>query len=356
MLTTRGTHSSGSFSRGNTIPATAVPNGFNFWAPVTDAGTLTWLYEYHRHNNADNRPELQAFALSHQTSPWMGDRQTFQVMPSSRPGYPDGDRYRRALAFGHENEVARPHHYTVTFDNGLATEIAPTDHAAVFRFTFTGDTSTLLFDNVDARAALTMHEESGEVTAYSDVRSRLSNGATRMYVYATFDRDIVESGRPTGVEDRSPAAGYVRFATPPGQRTVTMRIATSLISLDQAKANLAMEVAPTDTFDDVVARAQRLWDERLGVIEVEGASDDQLVTLYSNLYRLFLYPNSALREHRDTGGAGLRPRRPVLGRHTGELADADARRRSYPARSMSTTGSGTPTARPGPPTHSSHRA
>src|SRR5690606_12280885 len=34
-LTTRGTQSSGGFSRGNNIPATAVPHGFNFWAPMT---------------------------------------------------------------------------------------------------------------------------------------------------------------------------------------------------------------------------------------------------------------------------------------------------------------------------------
>jgi PAS domain-containing protein len=40
-------------------------------------------------------------------------------------------------------------------------------------------------------------------------------------------------------------------------------------------------------------RAQKLWDERLSVIEVSGASPDQLTTLYSNLYRLYLYPSSA---------------------------------------------------------------
>ncbi len=27
------------FSRGNNFPATAVPHGFNFWTPVTDAGS-----------------------------------------------------------------------------------------------------------------------------------------------------------------------------------------------------------------------------------------------------------------------------------------------------------------------------
>ncbi|UNE63527.1 hypothetical protein [Xanthomonas oryzae] len=46
MLTTRGTQSNDTFSRGNNFPATAVPHGFNFWTPVTDAGTLTWLYRW----------------------------------------------------------------------------------------------------------------------------------------------------------------------------------------------------------------------------------------------------------------------------------------------------------------------
>src|SRR5262249_3944208 len=74
---------------------------------------------------------------------------------------------------------------------------------------------------------------------------------------------------------------------------VTMRIATSLISLEQARHNLELEIGPTESLESVRDRAKALWDKQLGVVEVEGASEDQLVTLYSNLYRLFLYPNSA---------------------------------------------------------------
>ena len=66
----------------------------------------------------------------------MGDRQTFQVMPSGgrHAGRRTGRRGR--WPFGHENEIARPHYYGVTFENGIKAEIAPTDHAAMFRFTF----------------------------------------------------------------------------------------------------------------------------------------------------------------------------------------------------------------------------
>ncbi|MDR7276155.1 GH92 family glycosyl hydrolase [Catenuloplanes atrovinosus] len=285
--TRRGTQSSGAFSRGNNIPATAVPHGFNFWTPVTNAGTLNWLYEYHKANNAQNLPALQALSVSHEPSPWMADRQTFQFMPQDGTGVPNPDRVARALPFHHENEVAKPHYYGVTFDSGLKAEIAPTDHAAVLRFTFTGDGGTIIFDNMDENAGLTIDAATGVITGWSDVRGDLSNGATRMFLYGRLDAPVTASGMlPDG---NRPSTGYVTV----GAKTVNLRVATSLISVAQARHNLDLEVAAADTVESVRARAEAAWNAKLRTVEVEGASRDQLVTLYSNLYRLFLYPNSA---------------------------------------------------------------
>lgn len=287
----RGTQSNGTFSRGNNFPAVAVPHGFNFWTPTTNAGS-DWIYQYNESNNADNLPQIQAFALSHEPSPWMGNRQTFQVMPSdSSADKPNASRSARALAFKHSNEIAKPHYYSVKFENGIQTEMTPTDHAAMFKFTFTGDTSNLIFDNVNNNGGLTINQETGEVTGYSDVKSGLSTGATRLFVYATFDKPIVKSGKLTGGGGNN-VTGFVRFDSAK-DKVVTMKIATSLISVDQAKKNLEQEIGPNDTFNSVKDRAQKQWDQQLSTIEVEGATEDQLVTLYSNMYRLFLYPNSA---------------------------------------------------------------
>ncbi|MFG2094952.1 GH92 family glycosyl hydrolase [Streptomyces sp. NPDC048612] len=293
-VTTRGTLSSGSFSRGNTFPATAVPNGFNFWTPVTNAGSADWLYEYARKNNADNLPTLQAFSASHEPSPWMGDRQTFQVMPSVAAGTPDASRTGRALPFHHSRETAKPHYYGVTFDNGLKTEITPTDHAALMRFTFPGDRASLIFDNVNNKGGLSLDTGRGIVTGFSDVRSGLSVGATRLFVYGVFDAPVTGGGRLEGGGGKD-VTGYLRFR-PGADRTVTMRIATSLISVDQAKANLTREIPDGAAFDEVRDRARAQWDDLLGRVEVEGASRDQLTTLYSNLYRLYLYPNSGFEQ------------------------------------------------------------
>ncbi len=303
VRTTRGTHSSGEFSRGNNFPATAVPHGFNFWTPVTDAGATNWLYSYHRHNDAENRPTLQAFALSHQPSPWMGDRHTFQVMPGA--GMVESDRGRRALAFSHDDETDRPHHYGVRFANGITTDIAPADHAAIFRFTFPDEQGWLVFDNTRNRGGLRLDARAGVVTGHTWVRSRLSTGARRMFVYAEFDVPARRGGRIQSPFWRT-VTGYLEFDA----AEVTMRIATSLIGLAQAKRNLDLEIPAGTTFDAVRDNAREAWADVLGRVEIEGATEDQRTTFYSNLYRLFLYPNSA---HEDTP-KGVRHASPVVRR------------------------------------------
>nr|WP_202819056.1 GH92 family glycosyl hydrolase [Actinosynnema sp. ALI-1.44] len=293
VLTTRGTNATHAFSRGNNFPATAVPHGFTFWTPVTNAGSTSWLYDYARGNNADNRPTLQAFSASHEPSPWMGDRQTFQVMPSLTGGTPNAARTARALPFEHGNETATAHYYRVQFDNGVTTEIAPTDHAALLRFGFprgTTDAANLIFDNVTDDGGLTLDPDTRTITGYSDVRSDLSAGASRLFVYATVDKPVTASGALPGGGGPN-VTGYVKLDTT-ADTTVTLRIATSLLSVEQARRNLDQEISATDTVDTVSARAQAAWNAKLRIIEVEGATPDQLTTLYSNLYRLFLYPNS----------------------------------------------------------------
>ena len=285
----RGTYSNGAFSRGNTFPAVAVPFCFNSGTPTTQAGS-DWIYQYAESNGPrDNLPRIQAFLMSHEPSPWMGDRQTFQIMPSIAP--PTADVTKRALAFRHENEIAHPHYYRVRFENGLVAEMTPTDHAAMFRFTFPAAAAYLIFDNNSNDGGIALDPAARSISGYSDVKSYFSGGAPRMFFYAVFDEPVSSSGRLTG-GGRDDVSAYFGFDTR-SSRVVTMRIASSFISVDQARRNLEQEIGSSDTFESVESRAQQLWDRELGRIQVSGATHDQSVTLYSNLYRFFLYPNSA---------------------------------------------------------------
>ncbi|MEO8809985.1 MAG: GH92 family glycosyl hydrolase [Rhodanobacter sp.] len=299
--TRRGSNSNDRFSRGNTFPAVAMPHGFNFWTPVTDAGS-DWIYQYQQHNGPDNRPRLQAFALSHEPSPWMGDRQTFQLMPASASsGPPDLDREARSLSFSHAHEVAHADLYRVAFDDGIVTEMTPTDHAAMFRFTFKRDRSQLIFDNRNDRGSIALDPSSRSVSGWSDVRSRLSAGAGRLFFYGVVDLPVTDSGRLHGT-NRDSVAAWFGFDTSKA-KVLNLRMATSLISVAQAKHNLALEIAPDESFDEVHERARRAWDRQLGIVTVRGATGDELTTLYSNLYRLFLYPNQAY----ENSGSASRP-------------------------------------------------
>ena len=186
--------------------------------------------------------------------------------------------------------MARAHYYGVTFDSGVKAEIAPTDHAAALRFTYPDGNANLIFDNVNNSGGLTLDPAGRTFSGYSDVRAG-QDGATRMFVYGTLDAAVTASGKLPGGGGAN-VTGYVKLDAG-ASKTVTVRMATSLISLDQATKNLAMEIPQGRSFDQVKNAAQDAWDQVLNRVEVEGATADQLTTLYSNLYRLYLYPNSA---------------------------------------------------------------
>jgi predicted alpha-1,2-mannosidase len=74
-----------------------------------------------------------------------------------------------------------------------------------------------------------------------------------------------------------------------GAGSVTVRVATSFISIDQAKINLARELG-TETFSVLTEKAERVWEDVLSTIEIESDSEDELKTFYSCFYRTKLFP------------------------------------------------------------------
>ncbi|WP_427016441.1 GH92 family glycosyl hydrolase [Pseudarthrobacter sp. P1] len=291
VRSTRGTHSSGALSRGNALPATAVPYGFNFITPATEARTTQWVYAYHQHDVAPGTSALQALSISHQPSPWMNDYSVLQFMPGTTEGTPDPAPAARALAFRHGNEDAKAHRYRVRFDNGLVAEAAPTDHAAALRFVYPGDDATLLIDQLDDNGSLVIGmDAAGRPVLSGYVDGSSGSTALRMYFYATADRPLDGFGKFAGAHAN--VSGYLRFRLD-ADRTVNFKVATSFISVAMARHSLELEIPDGVGVDAIAALAQDLWDEKLGAVQVAGASADQLATLYSNLYRMFLYPNSA---------------------------------------------------------------
>ncbi|WP_437582662.1 GH92 family glycosyl hydrolase [Paramicrobacterium sp. CJ85] len=286
VRTTRGTHSSGTFSRGNNAPLVAVPHGGVFGLPMTDASDARWPYSYAAHNRAsDARPALQAFATSHIPSPWMGDRGVFQIMPSPEP-VPDTDRTARALAFDHDDERDAPHEYAVSLEHGVTASLTAGEFALGLRFTFSGERGSIILDHhgTVSDTTITLEDDVATVTTLLDDRENTPPQYVHLRVHGALDdKTTIADGRLGG------------WITVDGTAPVDVLIGVSTVSPEDAVANLHA----AGSYDRMRDACREQWRDVLGTLEVEGASHDQLTSLYSGLYRLFLYPNVASETARD---------------------------------------------------------
>ena len=157
----------------------------------------------------------------------MGDRNQMSVMPVPAGGNLTGQPSSRQLAFSHDDEIARPDYYRVKLRNGLVAEMSPTDHGGVMQFTFpSGQASgSLVFQN----GTFTIRTD-GTVTGWVDNGSGLSAGRSRMFFAGTFDRAPSVAAAASATFDLSASS------------PVTLRFATSFLSVDQALRNEGLEV------------------------------------------------------------------------------------------------------------------
>lgn len=303
--TRRGTALDAELARGGMLPATALPNAFHQLAPLMSARDLLQPYAYRVHADPADRPRLQGVGITHQPSPGMPDRHRVVLMPLAT-ALPEGDPDRRARAFDHAQEIARPDVYTTVLEGGVDLAMAPTEHGMILEVRFPPEApgAHLLIEGVDdeARFDLAGAVFDGTLTGWVDDVIRGPGGApvpSRMFLAGSVDPLPANAGPADGT---LASARVLTFA--PGTRTVTLRLATSLIGTDQARRALDQELAHR-SLDDVQRAARAAWEERLGVVQVEGAAAPQRRTLCGSLYRLSLSPAIG---HENVGT----PEQPVL--------------------------------------------
>ena len=283
-----GTQSSFQLSAGNTYPAIAMPWGMNFWVPQTGKNGDGWQYTYDAH-------KIRGFKQTHQPSPWINDYGMFSLMPTV--GEPVFDENARASWFSHKAETATPYYYKVYLaDYDVTAEVAPTERAAILRFTFPEtDKANIVVDAFDKGSEITILPKERRIIGYT---TRNSGGVPENFknyfviefdkpftaIYTIEDSILLEGGKQVSC---SHAGAIATFKTKRGEQ-VNIRVASSFISLEQALRNL-MELGD-ESFEIVKAKGRQRWNEVLGRIEVEDTNIDHLRTFYSGLYRSVLFP------------------------------------------------------------------
>ena len=269
-----GTLSEHSFSTGNTYPAIALPWGMNFWTPVTGKMGDGWAYRYDAHH-------IRGFKQTHQPSPWINDYGQFAIMPVRDAGIVDQNA--RASWFSHHSETAKPYYYQVYLaDHDINVEIAPTERAASFLFTFPeSGTSGIIVDAYDEGSDLKVLPEKNAIVGYTSNNSGGVPENFRNWFVVKFDKPIEDYT----IYDHGLAS--ITFKTSRGEK-VNAQAASSFISLEQAWINF--KEVEGKSFTEVRDEAKARWNEVLGRIQVGGGTEDQYRTFYSCLYRSVLFP------------------------------------------------------------------
>ncbi len=285
-----GTQSRYELSTGNTYPATALPWGMNFWTPQTGKMGNGWIYSY-------DAEKIRGFKQTHQPSPWMNDYGQFAIMPVT--GGVVFDQERRASWFSHMAEVAKPHYYKVYLaDHDVTTELTVTERAALFRFTFPEeDNSYIIVDAFDRGSYVKIIPEENKIVGYSTRNSGGVPDNFKNYFVLVFDKPFqftavaLDNHIKTGKNEieGNHAGGIIGFSTHRGEE-VHVRVASSFISLEQAELNL--RELGNDSFETVMARGEKRWNEVLSRVTIQDDNIDNLRTFYSCLYRSVLFPRS----------------------------------------------------------------
>jgi len=283
-----GTQSTSDLSSGNTYPSIALPWGMNFWTPQTGRMGDGWQYTY-----TENK--IKGFKQTHQPSPWMNDYGEFSLMPVT--GHLRITENDRESWFSHKAEIVKPYYYSVYLaDYDVTTEIAPTERAACFRFTFAQtDSAFVVIDAYDKESYIKVIPSENKIVGYS---TRNSGGVAKNfknYFVIVFDKPFLSHNTWSGkdlkdsleLHDKHVGA-VVQFSAPARGSVVNARVSSSFISIEQAEQNLK----ETDhaTLESVAAKGRDIWNKTLGKVLVEGGTIDQVRTFYSCLYRMLFFP------------------------------------------------------------------
>ncbi|MDP4238310.1 MAG: GH92 family glycosyl hydrolase [Bacteroidota bacterium] len=308
-------------SEGGMFPCVNPPFAMTTFTPQTGENIISrvsYLYE---------DSTILGFIASHQPTVWMGDYGYVSVMPQVGelkvlPG-------QRKLPFKHSDEFVSPYLYRVKLnanekDKSIKVEMTARERCGILRVTYPASRESRFIiqalniadnqepgwmPNLNSKetrlnkvvAYIRVDKEKNEITGYNPDRQSMNLGPElknfKGYFVIQFDKAFTKFGtwnndsiKPQDEElsGKKRLGAYVGFSTKANE-TVKVKIATSFISLEQARENLKREI-PGWNFEEVARETRDEWQKNLEVIKLGGVSDDQRSIFYTSFYHCLLFP------------------------------------------------------------------
>lgn len=284
----QGTCSEPRYSYGNTLPLVAAPFGMNSFCLQTKAGDAGWFYH-------PSHKQTEGVRLTHQPSPWVRDYGHLVFLPQSEEVYvTEGER-----SSGYDEIAMNPSFMEVYFRRyRVEMGLVPSDRGAVMKLRWDTEAvprfAVLPFD-FPTRLSLNPEtaELTGDVNAYGDGTRK----DFKMYFYMKFDKPMKDretvitystGEKEVGLSGAGVGIGInVAFDIAMGEE-LTVRLGTSYVSADFAKANAERELADK-SYEEIKAETKARWNALLSKIAITD-TEEKKRTFYSCFYRCFLFP------------------------------------------------------------------
>lgn len=322
---------------GKTFPGAATPFGMVQLSPNTITGGDNGSGYSYEHTT------IEGFAFTQMSGVgWYGDLGNFLVMPATGPlqtaagkeSAPQQGGYRSS--YDKRSEQASAGYYSVQLTkHHIKTELSAAPHSGMIRFTFpahqqsriqidlarrVGGTSVLQYvkvvddhtiegwmrctpdgggwGNGDGKANYTVHfyaQFSKPLKKVGIWSADIPDNWPRKRENIESDeyqKRISEAGIMEGLKEKEGKhlGFYTEFATHAGEQ-VLMKAGISLVSIEGAKKNLQAEIKDWN-FDLVRKSANKLWNDALGKLSVEGGDDDKKTVFYTALYHTMIDPRA----------------------------------------------------------------
>ena len=252
---------------GGTMPSVGPPFAMTNFVAQTGENLMSRMNYFYEDDS------IIGFLASHQPTVWMGDYGYVSVMPQT------GDLKvlprERALKFSHANEISTPYYYSVLLDaynnQHIKAEIASTSRCGIFQFTFPSSREAhIIIQGINLnpeikhwandyterikklRGYVKINKTKNEIIGYNPDRmsAQISPDLPNFkgYFVIQFDKPFKSFGTWDGdkvtassIEQYGTRSGaYISFSSHKDEK-VQARIATSFISIEQARKNMAMD-------------------------------------------------------------------------------------------------------------------
>lgn len=287
----------GSGGHGHVFVGASVPFGAMQLGPQNINKGWDWCSGYHYSDDV-----VIGFSHNHLSGTGCGDLGDIILMPytgAMRTIQDQGANPETSASskYSHANEVAQPGYYRLLLDNGVDVELTATARVGMHHYQYPAEGEPRLLIDLDNGNGTSCFESYIEkVDENTIVGYRYVHGWTpthKIFFYATVNQPIVdlttfvvdtEQGKDSLKADR--VKGVATFAE--GTTDVLVKVATSSVSIENAKQNMEAELPEWD-FAATRNAAVDQWNEALSVIEIEG-TEKQKNIFYTALYHAFIAP------------------------------------------------------------------